>query len=454
MKKIFIVSLLTLIFFSCGTTKNVVNTSEKSQSQTSQQTSMPFPKNDSAYQEAYSWRTNRIDSTMISLKNSNVDSLRYSATERYVSEIVRKIKGIARSDFEKAKMAHDIIALTISYDAKGYWSGYTPEQDYASVLRRGTAVCEGFSNTFKKFCDELNIPCRVVHGYARGIGSKAGSEPKAYNSNHAWNIITIKGKRYQVDCTWDEGFMSGYNSVKDYSTVWLFSQPETFIYTHFPENSTDQLLSRSISYQTFLQLPSLRPNFFDAISSVSDFRIVNRCNGNFALNFVAKRGQTLSCTVIEDGGSTFIKNADFIKSNGNAYEMLFSLPKATQYKISLFQQDSTMEKSKFCGEFLLNATSASSVKFPQVFSNYGLEKDGIVISPIETLLRGQTYTFKVQSKYNNVAVVIDGQWIYLKGDGTGNFTAEATIPKNAQKVTINVKNASGGYWSIVSYELK
>ena len=452
MKKIFI-AFSALVLFSCGTTKTVVDTKFTEKETEQSAPSMSFPQNDGVYAEAYSWRTNHEENAMVALKNSDVDSLRFSSVELYISRVVNKINGAANTDFEKAKMAHDIIALTIRYDAQGYWSGNTPAQDYVSVLQRGTAVCEGFSNVYKKLCDMLGIPCRVVHGYARGVGTKAGSELSTLKSNHAWNIITIKGRQYQVDCTWDEGYMNGRNATHEYVTVWLFAQPEAFIFTHFPEYSADQLLSNPISYQKFLQLPSLRPNFFDAVKNVSDFRIVNNCNGTFSLKYSTKNAQKLSCSVRDSSGS-LVTNASFTKTNGENSEMLFSLPSAEKYEIALFQQSAEMEKAQFCGEFLLFATDSSAGKFPTVFSNYGLEKDGVVLSPISTLVRGETYFFRVQSKSSAVAIVMDKQWVHLSDDGAGIFTGEATIPENAQKVTVNVKNASGQYWSIVSYVLK
>lgn len=39
-------------------------------------------------------------------------------------------------------MAHDVIAVQISYDAENFWKGTVPGQDWASVLKRKTAVCE------------------------------------------------------------------------------------------------------------------------------------------------------------------------------------------------------------------------------------------------------------------------------------------------------------------------
>lgn len=50
------------------------------------------------------------------------------------------------------------------------------------------AVCQGIACAFKMLCDRLNIPSLVVLGNAGGP--------------HAWNIVRIHGRFYQVDCTW------------------------------------------------------------------------------------------------------------------------------------------------------------------------------------------------------------------------------------------------------------
>ena len=90
-----------------------------------------------------------------------------------------------------------------------------------------------------------------------------------------------------------------------------------------------------------------------------------------------------------------------------------------------------------------------------IYSNYGLEKDGILVSPVEgPLVRGESYTFKIQTKYNEAALVMDKQWVYLQSEGNGIFSTQATIPADVQKVSLSVKNDSGRYWSIVGFGVK
>ena len=196
------VGLVSFLLISCGTTKKVPNQEENfgdgeeisTKNEILEKKFLLIPQNNNAYAQAYSWRTEKEERAMVSLKNSDIDFIRYTNVESYIFQVVEKIKKESVDDFQKVKMLHDIVALTVRYDAQGFLTGNIPSQDYASVLKRGTAVCEGFSNTVKKFCDELGISCRVVHGYARGVGTKAGNENSVFQSNHAWNIVKINGK--------------------------------------------------------------------------------------------------------------------------------------------------------------------------------------------------------------------------------------------------------------------
>lgn len=188
-----------------------------------------------SYETAYSYRTDEPDQKMKNIPK-NIDANRADNPDEYIRQVAELINSGAKNDFEKVKKAHDIVALLINYDAANFWSGTTPDQSYRAILKSRAAVCEGYSNVFKKFCDELKIPCEIVHGFARGVGSSPLVADTPDDSNHAWNIVTIDGGSYLVDCTWDSGYMDGRVSKQRYTTDWLFLKPEHFLYTHYPEN--------------------------------------------------------------------------------------------------------------------------------------------------------------------------------------------------------------------------
>lgn len=63
--------------------------------------------------------------------------------------------------------------------------GHFYNQSVYGLLLEGIAVCDGFSQTFKLLCSELNIPC-IIMG----------------NAGHAWNLVQMEdGKWYRVDLT-------------------------------------------------------------------------------------------------------------------------------------------------------------------------------------------------------------------------------------------------------------
>ena len=88
-----------------------------------------------------------------------------------------------------ALLAHDAVLRRCSYAAEGGGSAY-------AALNGGEARCAGYAAAFRLLCGAAGIPCETVTGTVRS--STGGEQP------HAWNIVTLGGSRYHVDCTWDD----------------------------------------------------------------------------------------------------------------------------------------------------------------------------------------------------------------------------------------------------------
>ncbi|MCR5621772.1 MAG: hypothetical protein K6G18_07930 [Treponema sp.] len=317
---------------------------------------MPMPSKNDFSSKAYSYRTGSPEPEMQSLVASGMPAARRTDGLAYVRSVVSTIRAATGDEFMQVKMAHDFIALTIEYDGPAYLSGNIPPQDFISVLRRETAVCEGFANTFKTFCDELGVKCKVVHGYSRGKGfsleSEGGSKP---SSNHAWNIVSIKGKKYLVDCTWDEGYMNGSTTTRDYKTEWLFAAPETFIYSHYPTDSrSDQLLANKVSWKEFVSLPSLRPSFFDAVRKCHPkLGRLNKCKGKLGLELKLAESYSMSVSVTNSSTGENVRGCYAIKTDGDKTMLTFIFPQPGTYKVTFFPYKLGASKSTSCGEFLV-----------------------------------------------------------------------------------------------------
>lgn len=429
--------------------KEAVTTSNKQQSPA--QIDTRNYKAPTSYDEAYKWRTGKAESLITKLKNNkNVDSMRMSNTFGYIKKIVQEINDNAKSDFEKAKMAHDITALVLKYDAANYWKGTVPEQDFISVLKSGTAVCEGYANTYKKFCDELHLPCQVIHGYARGVGTSLLSEKDVTDSNHAWNMVQINEAWYLVDCTWNSGFMQGRSAKQQYSTEWLFTKPEHYIHSHFPTHQNRQLLSSPISPEQFGKLPELRPRFFDAARDFkSNLQKINNCDGIFNLEYDLTDGHEISFTVENISSNTNIANCNFIKEEDAHINAMFSFPKAGTYSIKIFCKTESEKVGSLCGEFLVESDSASAIRYPTIYANYG--KDATIINPISMPLKQDTaQKFYVASSKKFVFIIIGKSHSMLESDGKGNFFGEIKIPKGTKQLSVAVSEKENGSGSIVA----
>lgn len=98
------------------------------------------------------------------------------------------------SDYEKVRAVHDYICENVEYDAIHQSSLYHLKSTAYAALERGTAACQGYSVLFYRLMRECGIPCRVV----TGIGDYEGK-----TEFHAWNIVKLGDKYYNVDTTWD-----------------------------------------------------------------------------------------------------------------------------------------------------------------------------------------------------------------------------------------------------------
>lgn len=100
------------------------------------------------------------------------------------------------SNLQKAIVLHDYLAVNCEYDYDNYLAeinktGEIPNESYSAygVLVKRMAVCEGYALAYKYLLNQVGIECCMV---------------SSDEMNHAWNLIKLDGKYYQVDVTWDD----------------------------------------------------------------------------------------------------------------------------------------------------------------------------------------------------------------------------------------------------------
>ncbi|MDR1900805.1 MAG: hypothetical protein LBQ88_00785 [Treponema sp.] len=405
-------------------------------------------------EDVSAFRTDTPDALIKNLPAS-VGNPRSNNPEDFIKRLASFISNNSSNDFDKVKKAHDWVALNIAYNAAGYFSGNTPPQSLANVLTSGLAVCEGYSGVFKAICDELNIECVIIHGYGRGYGSSIFTIDNPAASNHAWNKVRIKGKWYLLDCTWDAGYLNGRQYKADYSTGYLFLEPDKFVYKHFPEDPSEQLLAKPLSASEFSNLPSTWPRYFSSFAGINTkIARINNAAGTFTIECVLNKDWIVSFNVYDETGTKKIDNHSFAQKEGDVFKAYFSFPQPGRYLVQGFAKKQGDTTGWSCLEFGIVSTAGSTVMYPTQYGSFG--SGTTIFTPLEMpLKRGQAYTFKFKLDKPFAAIIIDGKWNNLTPDRDGVFSANITIPGNAKSVSINSSDrVNSSYQTLVNYTLK
>ncbi len=96
------------------------------------------------------------------------------------------------NDEAKVRWIEKLIADTVDYD----YAAYPAQQSYSAYgAIQGKAVCQGYVLLMYKMCLKMGIDCRIL----THIESETDS-----SNNHAWCIVKVDGKYYNIDPTWDD----------------------------------------------------------------------------------------------------------------------------------------------------------------------------------------------------------------------------------------------------------
>ena len=112
-----------------------------------------------------------------------------------VAEAMTTLQLNGLSEAKKITKIHDYICNHVDYEYNS-----KEEQIYTAygALCTGKAVCQGYAVLFYRLCKEAGLSVRIISGTGNG-------------GPHAWNIVRIGSKYYNVDCTWDGQDAATYN---------------------------------------------------------------------------------------------------------------------------------------------------------------------------------------------------------------------------------------------------
>ena len=214
--------------------------------------------------------TNPLDTVRKEIVDKAIENLpkRTSTTLNNMCSAMKSAKQLyTLSEAESAYLVYKWLGHNIVYDCYSVNHGGI---DYSGsgTYSKGKGVCAGYAHLFETMCDYLGLETEYVIGYSKGEGFKPGVIPK--KSDHAWNAVKIESSYYLIDITWGAGACDGDTYIANYRDFYYCPNPETLIRTHLPEEKQWQLISQTISLETFVNMLKLEADFYiNGFTSIS-----------------------------------------------------------------------------------------------------------------------------------------------------------------------------------------
>lgn len=132
----------------------------------------------------------------------------WEATKKRLHEIAKKIPSDS-SDVQKVRLVNEYLSRYTNYDFKTY-KQYMQDSTAIKIFKPftpydvgngGVAVCEGYAKAANVILNELGVKTRIVTSNIQ---------------NHAWNIVKIGDKWYNLDVTWNDDDGGNYDISEKY----------------------------------------------------------------------------------------------------------------------------------------------------------------------------------------------------------------------------------------------
>lgn len=130
----------------------------------------------------------------------SINKNQYNQAINQANTISNKIALTNKTDFDKVKAVNDYIAKNTSYVQTKNGLEYNI---YGSLINK-KAVCQGYALAAYQLLKNLGVNVQYVTGYGNGLG-------------HAWNKVRVNNKWYNLDVTWNDATPN-----KPYQTIYKY----------------------------------------------------------------------------------------------------------------------------------------------------------------------------------------------------------------------------------------
>ncbi len=379
------------------------------------------------------YRTGQIDQRVHGVPAA-IEQGVFADPERYLEPLVQALTVNVQDEFLKVKILHDWLAENIAYDVDSYLNNRRVDTAWTATLRSRKSICQGYSELLVKMCQAARIPCVTVPGYARGYSYSASQPEDLSRSNHAWNAVFVGGAWQLVDVTWDAGHPDHGSYRKRYSTAYLFPEPRSFLYSHFPTEARWQLVDEPYAPAQFAALPFLVGDFFEqGLRLGTRLSRVTRVGESTELILDVPVDRLLVAS-LKDAANRNTPQRTLIQRDGRQCKVLVAFPQAGPWGVSLFsKRREEPGEYAFAATFDFESSAGTSTLFPVTY--FGQDNlDGRLDSPLSVPLQtNQPLVFQLHlSGAKNVHLVVgDKTWQKLWADPAerGLYRLTAQVPR-------------------------
>lgn len=280
------------------------------------------------YGDSLEFGYNDCNSSVRSLGNQYIITYKFvyystaaqeEALTKAINAALSELNLSGKSDFQKIKAIHDYICKKVTYDEEhlsdcNYFLQYTA---YAALVK-GTSVCQGYAILFYRMCKQSGIDARIIGGlgYVNGRAQ-----------NHAWNLVELNGKWYNVDCTWDDGktgfdydyFLKSNNGFRDHARASQYATAE--FNSKYPMSASDYKLPHTHKLSTKVTRATTAKNGkiikkctgcdYTTTSTINRIKTVKLSAKKYTYNGKVK---TPAVTVTDIKGKRLVKGKDYTVS--------------------------------------------------------------------------------------------------------------------------------------------
>jgi len=324
------------------------------------------------------------------------------------------------TEIEKARAIFTWITDNIAYDSSSFFAGRIQPSDPKITLNQRKATCGGYSALFYELAGLAGLEAVIIRGHSKGYGFDQMTD--SFTSNHEWNAVKIDGYWKLLDTTWGAGAISHEDGtfIKRFEDFFFLTNPQHLIHTHFPEDSSWQLLHPPVSLDHYKQLVNVKPGFFaHQLTLESHKNAIIDLTYESSISLGVPENQVLTAR-LSRGGSELPINQVLVQHIGNRAVIELNPPQRGSYELEIFAKQSNREGafSKVLSYTIKNNRETADSGFPETFGRFLMQR-GNVETPITYVVpAGEEILFSLRIPgAKSVSVVNGDTWTDLTKNG-------------------------------------